>query len=167
MPDVWHNKKEIVTVDQKLIDKLKKSALRSPKKRARFCLHTHDKASVHEMIIAVARGTYVRPHKHVRKTESFHVIEGRFWLFIFDDKGRVIRKFKMGQKGKEKIFLYRCQKNIWHAIMPITPFVVFHEVTPGPFVKNKSSQFPAWAPGEDDLKGIKDFHNRLLKKCRS
>ena len=47
-------------------------ATTAPRKRARLCLHRGDEAAVHEMVIALDRDTYVRPHRHAGKSESLN-----------------------------------------------------------------------------------------------
>ena len=57
----------------------------------RLCAHPAVDDRLHEMVIAMARETYVRPHKHVNKSESVHVIEGLADAVLFDDAGNVGR----------------------------------------------------------------------------
>ena len=165
MNDAWFNDSDIVTVDQALIDRLKQDAGRNLSKRMRFCLHQDLAADLHEMVIAVAPGGYLRPHQHPHKSESFHVIEGRFWLLVFDDNGEIIEKFKMGERGQEAIFLYRLEPGYWHTIRPLTDFVVLHEVTRGPFVKEEASLFPSWAPDGNEPEQVRAFHEKLDRIC--
>ena len=44
--------------------------------RIRLCMHPSIDHALHEMLIVHRHGTYVRPHKHLDKAESLHVIEG-------------------------------------------------------------------------------------------
>lgn len=36
------------------------------------------------MLIVMAKGSYIRPHKHKNKSESFHIIEGLLDVIVFD-----------------------------------------------------------------------------------
>ena len=129
-------------------------------KRARFCLHRNDDDAVHEMIIVLHKDSYIRPHKHVSKTESFHIIEGELLLVFFDDSGKVIRRIIMGQKEGGKTFAYRLSAELWHTVIPLSEFVVFHETTNGPFIR-EDCIFASWEPDFDDQDSIKSFIRRI------
>ena len=166
MGEVWFANKGLVTIDASLIARLKRAARRDPSKKTRFCLHRNIRDNLHEMVIAVAKGAYLPVHRHPRKTESFHVIEGRFWLLIFDAKGKVIKKFKMGTGRRKEIFLCRLKAGTWHTILPLSKFVVFHEVTKGPFVKRAASRFPSWMPTEKEPEKLREFQKKLTRLCQ-
>lgn len=141
---------------------LKQKALGLPNKTIRLCLHKSAEALLHEMIIIHSKETYTRPHKHRKKTESFHIIEGSFFLVIFNQKGRVTKKILISdQKGKGN-FLCRIDKGVWHMIVPVSDFVVFHEVTDGPYTREKNSIFASWAPDIKDTERVKDYVKSLL-----
>ena len=163
LQEVWFNTDTIAKIDDEMIKRLIAQAKQNPRQRMRLCLHRSLDDDVHEMLIALAKGCYVRPHKHPLKTESFHIIAGNLWLIIFDDQGRVVQKFRMSEKGREGYFLYRLEKNLWHTVIPISDYIVFHEVTKGPFTGQGDSVFPSWAPSEDDAQGIKEFQKKLSK----
>lgn len=167
MPEVLFNEKDVAKLDGDFIDGLIARAAQNPRKRMRLCLHKDIKDDVHEMIIAMAKESYVRPHKHIHKTESFHVIRGSLWLFIFDNEGNITEKFKMSEFGSDGYFLYRLEKNYWHTMVPITDFVVFHEVTKGPFTGKDDSVFPKWAPHEEETEKAAKFIKKLLATAKN
>ena len=55
-------------------------------------VNKNDKERIHEMIVFHKKGSYVRPHKHLNKLESFFIISGEVTLVIFDKKGIPIKK---------------------------------------------------------------------------
>ena len=55
----------------------------------------------------------------------------------------------MGDPSTEKLFYHRLNKFIYHMLIIKTEFLVFHEVTEGPFVR-LDTVFPDWAPEEFD-----------------
>ena len=77
----------IVFIGQRDRDQLVVQARSNMIGRARICTHTSDKSPVQEMVIAFTRETYVHPHRHIEKSESFHVIEGELAVVFFDDSG--------------------------------------------------------------------------------
>ena len=73
--EVYVSDGPIVKVSRDDVEELKRLAGRTPRQRVRLCAHHRAEDALHEMLIVLGRGTYVRPHRHVNKTESFHVIE--------------------------------------------------------------------------------------------
>src|SRR3989339_2159546 len=116
--NVIHNTENIIKVDHNVVDELKQLAQNSPNRRARLCLHRNSGDSLQEMVIALCRDSYIRPHKHIDKNETFHIIEGSLKLFIFNDSGRIVDSFYMEAFGKKNIFLYRSVPNLWHMPVP-------------------------------------------------
>jgi len=143
-----------------LIASLKLQAAGNPLKKARICIHRSDEELVQEMIIVHTRNTYVRPHKHANKQESICILEGKADLLFFNDKGSVVNVIKMGSYASGGIFFYKIENLQYHMLVVKSKFVVFHEVTRGPFDRT-DRVFASWAPGEKDGKAIKEFIKRM------
>lgn len=153
-------REEIIEISQEQLDQLKQAAMQAPLKRARLCLH-HDRSDkVQEMVIAFHKESYVRPHRHIDKSESFHVIEGKLAVVFFDASGQVTRRIKMGPFGNDHTFLYRLSSSLWHMVVPLSEFVIIHETTTGPFVEGEA-EFPNWAPDDADADEIRAFLARI------
>ena len=75
----------IVQIDASDIEELKQKAKKNPRKRIRICVHKDKKDKIHEMLIVHEKSCYVRPHKHINKVESFHIIEGEVDILLFDE----------------------------------------------------------------------------------
>ena len=71
------------------IASLKHQALANTRRRIRICTHPDRSDRLHEMLIVHTRGTYVRPHKHLNKSESVHIIEGEVDVVVLDEAGGV------------------------------------------------------------------------------
>jgi cupin fold WbuC family metalloprotein len=145
MTNVFHNADDYAVVGPEWIERLKKTALTSPLRRSRLCLHRSDDDKLHEMVIALARDCLFPPHRHTAKSESFHIIDGRLIIVIFKDDGTSLRSLLLTSAGKGGALCYRMCKPSFHAVLPLDEVVVFHEVTNGPFVKNEAV-FADWAP---------------------
>ena len=65
--EVFVAEDQIVQVDGPQLETLKAQAARNPRQRARICAHKDVQDKLHEMLIVLARGAYVRPHKHLHK----------------------------------------------------------------------------------------------------
>ena len=91
------------------IQLLKERALRNPRQRIRVCAHKSTDDPLHEMLIVHTKDTYVRPHKHFKKSESFHVIEGIVDVIVFDETGKVVEVIEMGDyvSGRDFFKIHR------------------------------------------------------------
>lgn len=152
--------KDIIEIRPDQLDALKDAARQSPLRRARLCLHHSHDDPVQEMVIAFSRGTYIRPHRHRNKSESFHVVEGELDVVFFDDAGSVTRRVRMGRSRTGEALLYRLATPLWHMVVPRSELVVIHEVTTGPFVQD-GNEYADWAPEDDDAEGIRSFLARF------
>ena len=144
---------------------LRREAPRSKQLRVRFCAHRHSTDLVHEMIIALARDSYIAPHQHKNKSESYHIIEGDVDLVIFDAQGVVTDVVRMGPPGSGKTFYYRMASPLVHMPVVKSDVVIFHEVTNGPFVQ-AATAFPSWAPPADQPDKVAQFMSDLRKRIK-
>lgn len=147
MQNVFHNTGDGALVGPDWIERLKRVALESPLRRSRLCLHHSDSDALHEMIIVLQRECLFPPHHHPLKTKSYHMIEGRLAMMVFDERGRVTRAFVMTPPGQGGIVCYRMCAPTHLTFLPLDPLIVFHEVTNGPFVRGEGI-IPDWAPSE-------------------
>src|SRR5947207_1087581 len=79
----------IVSISSRDIEFLKEKLASAPRKRIRICAHATPEDRLHEMIIVLDADTYIRPHKHIGKSESFHIIDGSVDVVIFEDQGEI------------------------------------------------------------------------------
>lgn len=150
----------IVAIGADDIEELKRASLSTARRRIRVCTHPGDDDRLHEMLIVHAAGAYVRPHKHVGKSESMHVLEGEADVVFFDDGGEVSEVVPLGPYGSPRRFYYRVDTPIFHTLLIHSDFLVFHEVTNGPF-RREESVFAPWAPEEADPAACDAFLERL------
>jgi len=150
----------IRTVFPEDISALKERAIGSPLQRDRICLHNSVEDAIQEMVIAFTSKSYVQPHRHPSQTESFHIIEGECVVVLFDDSGAVLKSIPMSPITGSHACLYRLSSSIWHTVLPLSPFVVLHEVVKGPFSKT-SAEFAPWAPSPGDTAAVEAWCCRL------
>jgi len=148
-PEVIYADEPLITVDRAEIDVLKTRAAGNPRRRARLCAHGSPDDLVHEMLIVHTADTYVRPHKHLDKVESFHVVEGEGRIVLFDDDGRIDRVIRVGSYSTDRCFYYRLSSASFHTVLIDSPVLVFHETTSGPFRPHETVWAP-WAPDGSD-----------------
>ncbi len=160
--EVWYTKEEITNISRQDIASLKKMAMVNPRKRIRLCSHRSVEDTVHEMLIIHTKETYVRAHKHLHKSESFHLIEGSVDVLLFDDNGQLRQVVEMGDYSSGKQFYFRMDGPVYHTLIINSDFIVFHETTQGPFVRT-DTVFAPWAPEEKDVSTVKIFMDQLKK----
>ncbi len=135
----------VLMADHAIIDFLKIEATRSPTRRARVCAHESPQANQHDMLIASCRETYVAPHRHLHRSESFMVIEGEADLLLFDENGAVTDIVAMGPAGSPKPFFYRMPVGRFHSLAIHSNVLIFLESTRGPFDPTQNEN-ASWAP---------------------
>jgi cupin fold WbuC family metalloprotein len=145
-PGVFYISRPFVLADASLLAFLKSAALRTPLRRARLCAHPDPGAVQHDMLIVSAAGTYVAPHRHPGKTESFVVLEGEADCLLFEEEGRLAELVRMGAAGSGLPFFYRMPLNRFHSLVIRSDLLVFAESTIGPFSAGATENAP-WAPG--------------------
>ena len=105
------------------------------------------------MIIGICGFSYIRPHKHPKNiSESYHLIKGALNVYVLDDNGKVINLIKLRSQNyknnKNNGCMYRLSKSLFHLTIPVSKWTVYHEVTTGPFNKNKMVKYANFAPEE-------------------
>ncbi len=158
--EVFYTDDTVVNIGLEDIERLKKISNNNKRKRSRICTHPEEKDLLHEMIIVHRNDTYVRPHKHLQKSESFYIIEGSASIFIFNEDGDVSQVIKMGSYLSGDKFYCRLPKMSYHTFIITSDIIVFHECTSGPFKKNETVYAP-WSPSEDRHNEVNRFMSRL------
>lgn len=135
------------------IEILKAMAGKAPTGNARICLHSACQDKFHNMIILETKnGRYYRPHKHLLKAETCHIIEGVLDILLFNDDGTILKYVTL---AVNRTLIMRIGAGVWHTVLPSTPFCIYHESKVGPFDPGDDSIFPQWAPDGTDLdKGL-------------
>jgi cupin fold WbuC family metalloprotein len=146
----------IVLVDAADVARLKKEAGENARRRIRLCAHESVDSPLHEMLIVHTMDTYIRPHKHVGKSESFHVVEGEVDVVVFDEDGGIADVIPMGTFASGRPFFYRIAEPLFHTLLIRSGVLVFHETTGGPF-RRADTVFAPWAPEDGDVPAVHRF----------
>lgn len=123
-----------------------KNILANDEDRFRVSLHRCKEDDLHNMIIAMKKESRVLPHKH-KKSESYHLIEGKMLLFYFDIEGNVDKKITM---SPEDTIVARVDKDSFHAIIALED-VIYHETRIGPFIAKDDSIFANFSKDKQRL----------------
>ena len=125
----------------------------------RLCLHEGPEATLHDMIVVQYGGQYFRPHKHLEKSESYHMIEGEMGVVIFDDEGKVVDACRMDTSNTT---VYGVGAGMYHTNFPLADVVVYHESRPGPLGGGDNILAP-WVPDEKDGDAARRFVEKLTR----
>jgi cupin fold WbuC family metalloprotein len=159
--EVYVAEDSIVTIGPSEIAFVKEKARTSTRRRARICAHRSNSDALHEMVIALQSESYIRPHRHVGKVESFHVIEGTVDVVVFDDHGAIVNVVELGDLSTGRNVYYRLSDSRFHTLLIHGDQLVIHEVTNGPFDPALTLLAP-FAPDENST----DEAHRFIMRVR-
>ena len=160
---------EVITTDQSLcsiggeeINFLIDCAKKTTRKRFRLCLNTNDKELIHEMFIVHPKNAYVRPHKHLNKTESMFVLKGKVDYLTFKDDGQIKDIVQLSELGGNQKSFITLRSDLFHTLIIHSEWLVFLEITNGPFIK-EDTIFAKWSPEEHDKENCIQFISNIKK----
>lgn len=157
----------IAAIGDAEINFLRQAVAGNQKGRVRINFHQHNHDLLHEMMIAIRPDSYIRPHKHPGKSESFHIIYGAVDIVVFEDDGTIREVVSLAAKDVEKAFYYHMSKPFFHTLIIYSDLLVIHEVTNGPFLKD-GTVFGGFAPAESSSASIiTKWQNELMERTRS
>lgn len=139
---------------------LKQQARISPRKRARICAHKTNDDALHEMMIVISADSYIHPHRHVGKSESFHIVEGEVDVAVFDNDGQLTEVIQLGEPASGRCFYYRLSESAFHTLLIRSDFLIVHEVTNGPFDRDRTV-LADFAPAEEQGEEAKSYMRRV------
>lgn len=160
--EVYFSVADIVKISCQDMEFLKESSRGNKRKRARLCTHSSIEDRLHEMFIVHPKDAYVRPHKHLGKAESVHIIEGSVDVVLFDEAGTIAESFRLGNYSSGCQFYYRIPADRYHSLLIRSEWLIFHEITTGPFSKS-DTVFAPWAPEESADVAVRDFMQRTAQ----
>lgn len=159
--EIYYATESVVLLNRSTVEWLKERALSNPSKKARVCAHHSAEDKVHEMLIALQKGYYVRPHRHHDKSESYHIIEGCLDVILFDEAGNICQVVELGEQHSAKNFYYRLAEPLFHSLIIYSDMVVFHETTRGPF-HQEDTEYAEWASAESS----EQFEKEVLEQIK-
>jgi len=158
--EVLYASDPIVQVDRADIEAMVARAEQNPRRRIRLCAHKDTRDTLHEMLIVHTSDTYVRPHKHLAKSEAFHVISGTVDVVLFDEAGKIVAVVPMGDYASGHKFYYRLADPLYHTLLIRSDRIIFHEITNGPFDR-ADTVFAPWSPEIGDGDATREFMKKL------
>ena len=158
--EVFFSTTSLSTISRSDITDLKSKAQTNKRERIRLCTHRSTEEFLHEMFIVHSSSTYVRPHKHLHKAVSHHIIEGSVDFVVFDDEGEIIQVVDMGDYSSGRRFYHRISEPHFYALIIKSDTAVFHETITGPFHRD-DTEFGPWSPDENDHFAVTHYMKQI------
>jgi cupin fold WbuC family metalloprotein len=133
-------------VSTALLDEMTSKSAASPRRRAHHNLHASPSDPVQRFVVVAQSDTYIRPHRHMTKSELCTMVRGRFEVVVFDADGTITDRTVVGE-GTPNI-AYELPAQTWHTLLALTDGAAFVEVKEGPYDPATAAEFARWAPEE-------------------
>jgi len=133
-------------IDNKLIDQVVANAKESPRLRMNYNFHPELTDPVQRLINALEPWTYIRPHKHTTKEESFVLLRGTVLAVVFNEDG-TIRDYCV-LNSANGILGVEFEENAFHMLTSLESGSAVYEIKEGPFIPHTEDSSAPWAPGE-------------------
>ena len=149
-------------ITEELLNEVTAQAKANPRLRMNYNLHTSMDAPVHRLINALEPGTYLQPHRHTDKEETYVVLRGRLLTFFFDDKGNVTERTLLCPD--EGVYGLEIPPATWHSVVALEPGTVIFEIKRGPYHPLPAEDNASWAPAPTDKDQVEAFIRHLLEQ---
>ena len=116
------------------------------------------------MLIAISAKSYIHPHKHLGKSESLHIVDGIVDVVVFDDLGEIVEIIELGDARSGRNFYYRLSESAFHTLLIRTDFLVVHEVTNGPFLR-ENTVIADFAPSEEQVAEAEAYISKVAERA--
>jgi cupin fold WbuC family metalloprotein len=150
----------MIRITNEFIDKVVEQARTSPRLRMNYNFHPELSDPVQRLLNALEPWTYIRPHKHFTKEESFVLLRGTVLAVVFNDDGTIrdhaVLSTSSGILGVE------FEENSYHMLTSLETGSVVYEIKEGPFIPHTEGSSAPWSPKE----GIPEAKEFLLKVFR-
>jgi cupin fold WbuC family metalloprotein len=144
----------MIKINTDLLDRVSALAKQSPRKRMNHNFHPELSDPVQRMLNALEPWTYIRPHRHAEKEESFVLLRGKVLAVTFNEDGTIRDHFVMsrttGNLGVE------FEEDIYHMLTSLEPDSVVYEIKEGPFIPHTEDTSAPWSPQEGS-EGVRSF----------
>lgn len=130
------------------LDELTVRAAASPRQRAHLNVHADAADLVQRFFVAVQRDSYIRPHRHLTKSELAIVLRGAFDVITFDERGGITGRETVG--AGTPLIGFEMPRATWHTLIAREDGSAFLEIKEGPYDPAIASEFAPWSPKEGD-----------------
>lgn len=149
-------------ITAELIEKVTAEAKLSPRLRMNHNFHTELSDPVQRLLNALEPETYIRPHKHFTREESFVILRGTALAVTFNNDGTIKNSSLLNrEKG---VFGVEFEENTFHMLISLESGTVVYEIKEGPFIPHSVEGQADWAP-EEGNPASDDFLKKVIGDC--
>jgi cupin fold WbuC family metalloprotein len=130
--------------------------------RHRYPKILHQKGDEFNRVFNFMKGnSYMQPHHHPsdEKIEKMYLIQGKFAVIFFDDKGKIKNIITLEKGKKEYIEIPAFD---WHTYVMLSDEVICYETMMGKYEPDTWKKLADWAPSEDSPESV--AYLNLLKQ---
>lgn len=148
-------------ITEELLDAVTSQAKENSRLRMNYNFHATMDAPIHRLLNALEPGTYLPPHRHRDKEETYLVLRGSLLACFYDGAGNVTERALLNpSEGKYGLEIPPCT---WHSIVVLESGTVIFEIKKGPYSPLSPEDLASWAPAASDEEGAKAFMKRMLE----
>ena len=136
----------MIRITTDLISKIVDQARISPRLRMNHNFHPELSDPVQRLINALEPWTYIRPHKHTTKEESFVLLCGIVLAVVFNEDGS-IREHAILSKDSGTLGI-EFEENCYHMLTSLETGSAVYEIKEGPFVPHTEGSSAPFSPKE-------------------
>ena len=136
----------MIKITTELIDKVIEQARTSPRLRMNYNFHPELSDPVQRLINALEPWTYIRPHKHTTKEESFVLLRGTVLAVVFNEDGSIREHAILS--ATSGILGIEFEENCYHMLTSLETGSAVYEIKEGPFVPHTEGSSASFAPKE-------------------
>lgn len=104
-------------ISEELLDSVSHEARESSRLRMNYNFHESLDSPIHRLLNALEPGTYLPPHRHTDKEETYVVLRGSLLTFFYDDLGNVIEKVNLNPSAG--VYGVEIPSGTWHSIIAL------------------------------------------------
>lgn len=153
----------MIRITTQLIEKVSADARVSPRLRMNYNFHPELSDPVQRLLNALEPWTYIRPHKHTTKEESFVLLSGTILAVVFNDDGTIRDHAVLSQATG--ILGIEFEENCFHMLTSLETGSAVYEIKEGPFVPHTEGSSAPWAPKEGTPEA-KDFLAKVFAELQ-
>lgn len=147
-------------ITEELLDYVTSQAKVNPRLRMNYNFHTSMGEPIHRMLNALEPESYLPPHRHTDKEETYLVLRGSMWVFYYDESGNVLERVLLSpSEGKYGLEI---PTGTWHSIVVLESGTVIFEMKKGPYQPLAPEDLASWAPAPSDKEGAEAFMKQML-----
>ena len=143
-------------ISETLLDNVTRAAQESSRLRMNYNFHESLDAPIHRLLNALEPGTYLPPHRHSDKEETYVVLRGSLWAFFYDDLGNVTEKVCLNPSAG--VYGVEIPAGTWHSIVALETGTVIFEIKSGPY-----RPLPPEDIAPSDAEGAAEYMKRMLE----